>query len=120
MNSIVFLLIGDQVNFGTLGESLDAIFVAIAAVLVTRAISVYGLGWLSNQFSNNPLSFSEQTVLWWGGLRGSVSIAVALSVPVVLGDRQEIINIIFGVVLFTLLVQGLTTQWVLEKTRFNW
>ncbi len=115
VNSIVFLLIGDQVNFGTLGESLDAIFVAIAAVLVTRAISVYGLGWLSNQFSNNPLSFSEQTVLWWGGLRGSVSIAVALSVPVVLGDRQEIINIIFGVVLFTLLVQGLTTQWVLEK-----
>nr|WP_198158649.1 MULTISPECIES: Na+/H+ antiporter [unclassified Picosynechococcus] len=115
VNSIVFLLIGDQVNFGTLGESLDAIFVAIAAVLVTRAISVYGLGWLSNQFSNNPLSLSEQTVLWWGGLRGSVSIAVALSVPVVLGDRQEIINIIFGVVLFTLLVQGLTTQWVLEK-----
>lgn len=54
-------------------------------------------------------------MLWWGGLRGSVSIAVALSVPVVLGDRQEIINIIFGVVLFTLLVQGLTTQWVLEK-----
>lgn len=115
VNSIVFLLIGDQVNFATLGSSLDLIFVAIASVLVTRAISVFGLGWLSNRLSNDPLSFSEQTVLWWGGLRGSVSIAVALSVPVMIGDRQEIINIIFGVVLFTLLVQGLTTQFVLEK-----
>lgn len=117
VNSIVFLLIGDQVNFATLGESLDSIFVAIAAVLVTRAVSVFGLGWLSNQFSDEKrkLSLAEQVVLWWGGLRGSVSIAVALSVPVVLGDRQEIINIIFGVVLFTLLVQGLTTQFVLEK-----
>ncbi|MEB3225484.1 MAG: cation:proton antiporter, partial [Synechococcus sp.] len=115
VNSIVFLLIGDQVNFATLGESLDAIFVAIAAVLVTRGISVYGLGWLANRFTADPLSLAEQTVLWWGGLRGSVSIAVALSVPVILGDRQDIINIIFGVVLFTLLVQGLTTQWVLEK-----
>ncbi|AFY38093.1 sodium/proton antiporter, CPA1 family [[Leptolyngbya] sp. PCC 7376] len=115
VNSIVFLLIGDQVNFASLGESLDLIFVAIASVLVTRAISVFGLGWISNRFSKDPLSLSEQVVLWWGGLRGSVSIAVALSVPVVLGDRQEIINIIFGVVLFTLLVQGLTTQFVLEK-----
>ncbi|BAW97211.1 Na+/H+ antiporter [[Synechococcus] sp. NIES-970] len=116
VNSIVFLLIGDQVNFRTLGESLDGIFVAITAVLVTRAISVYGLSWISNRFSEKePLSLAEQTVLWWGGLRGSVSIAVALSVPVILGDRQEIINIIFGVVLFTLLVQGLTTQWLLEK-----
>ncbi len=115
VNSIVFLLIGDQVNFSSLGNSLDLIFVAIASVLVTRAISVFGLGWLSNRFSNDKLSLSEQVVLWWGGLRGSVSIAVALSVPVVLGDRQEIINIIFGVVLFTLLVQGLTTQFVLEK-----
>lgn len=115
VNSIVFLLIGDQVNFASLWESLDLIFLAIASVLVTRAISVFGLGWIANRFSKDPLTLSEKVVLWWGGLRGSVSIAVALSVPVVLSDRQEIINIIFGVVLFTLLVQGLTTQWVLQK-----
>ncbi|MGB2924393.1 MAG: Na+/H+ antiporter [Limnothrix sp.] len=115
VNSIVFLLIGDQVNFSSLGDSIDLIFVAIALVLVTRAVSVFGLGWIANRFSDDPLTFPEKLVLWWGGLRGSVSIAVALSVPVVIGDRQEIINIIFGVVLFTLLVQGLSMQWVLEK-----
>ncbi len=114
VNSIVFLLIGDQINFASLANHLDLIAIAILSVLVTRAISVFGLGWISNQFGDDQLSLKEQTVLWWGGLRGSVSIAVALSVPIVLGDRQEIIDIIFGVVLFTLLIQGLTTQWVLK------
>jgi CPA1 family monovalent cation:H+ antiporter len=48
-------------------------------------------------------------------LRGSVSIALALSVPEVFPERQKIIAIVFGVVLFTLLVQGLTTKALLEK-----
>ena len=43
-----------------------------------------------------------------------MSIAVALSVPQAIAERQTIIDIVFGVVLFTLLVQGLTTQFVLK------
>ena len=113
VNSIVFLLIGDQINFVSLKNNFDLILVAIAAVLVTRAVVIYGLGTLSNLFSKSKINLREQTVLWWGGLRGSVSIAVALSVPAVLTGRQEIIDTVFGVVLFTLLVQGLTTKWLL-------
>jgi CPA1 family monovalent cation:H+ antiporter len=60
------------------------------------------------------LPLAGQTVLWWGGLRGSVSVALALSVPAVLGERQEVIGVVFGVMLFTLLVQGLTTKPLLE------
>ncbi|AFZ36649.1 sodium/proton antiporter, CPA1 family [Stanieria cyanosphaera PCC 7437] len=115
VNSIVFLLIGDQINFTSLINNLDLISVAIAFVLITRAIVIYGLGSISNLFSSIKLNWREQTVLWWGGLRGSVSIAVALSVPALLSGRQEIIDTVFGVVLFTLLVQGLTTQWLLAK-----
>ena len=48
-------------------------------------------------------------------MRGSVSIALALSVPDVFPDREKIIAIVFGVVLFTLLVQGLTTKALLEN-----
>lgn len=48
-------------------------------------------------------------------MRGSVSIALALSVPEVFPEREKIIGIVFGVVLFTLLVQGLTTKALLEK-----
>ncbi len=114
VNSIVFLLIGDQINFSSLKNNFDLIVVAIAAILVTRAIVIFGLGNISNLFSQAKTNLREQTVLWWGGLRGSVSIAVALSVPVVLTGRQEIIDTVFGVVLFTLLVQGLSTKWLLS------
>lgn len=115
VNSIVFLLIGDQIDFSRLGQNLDLIGVTIAAVLFTRAISIYGLAAISNGLAKSQISWQKQTVLWWGGLRGSVSIALALSVPVNLAGRQDIIGTVFGVVLFTLLVEGLTTQFLLEK-----
>ena len=115
VNSIVFLLIGDQIQFSSLAESLDLIAVAIAAAVIIRLGIIFVLGNLSNWVTQNDLSWREQIVLWWGGLRGSVSIALALSVPTILDGRQEIINGVFGVVLFTLLVQGLTTQFALEK-----
>jgi CPA1 family monovalent cation:H+ antiporter len=110
VNSIVFLLIGDQVVFDGLMENLDTILVAIAVILTVRALSIFALGALSNWLSDNDdISLRGQTVLWWGGLRGSVSVALALSVPTVLAEREEIIAIVFGVMLFTLLGQGLTT-----------
>lgn len=115
VNSIVFLLIGDQISFASLKDNLGSIAVAIAAIIVTRAVSIYGLGALSNWIAKSQISWQEQTVLWWGGLRGSVSIALALSVPAILPEREKTISIVFGVVLFTLLVQGLTTKPLLEK-----
>ncbi|MDJ0578840.1 sodium:proton antiporter [Crocosphaera sp.] len=115
VNSIVFLLIGDQIKFSSLSDNLGIITIAIIAVLITRLIAIFALANLSNVFTKVDISLSEQTVLWWGGLRGSVSIALALSVPVSLTGRQDIIDTVFGVVLFTLLIQGLTTQLVLKK-----
>ncbi|NEO26009.1 MAG: sodium:proton antiporter [Kamptonema sp. SIO4C4] len=115
VNSIVFLLIGDQINFFSLSNNLDLILVAIAFVVLTRAVVIFGLGIISNQVSSRQINWRELTILWWGGLRGGVSIALALSVPVVLDGRQEIIDAVFGVVLFTLLVQGLTTRFFLQR-----
>ncbi len=115
VNSIVFLLIGDQVQFAGLAENLDSIAIAILILLGTRALSTFGLGWLSNQNRSLPITLPDLTVLWWGGLRGSVSVALALSVPVALSSRDEVIAIVFGVMLFTLLVQGLTTKPLLER-----
>ncbi len=110
VNSIVFLLIGDQVRFAILGQNFGTIGITIVAMIGVRAIAVYGLSFLSNVLGQPNISWRDQTVLWWGGLRGSVSIALALSVPSVLGEREDIIATVFGVVLFTLLVQGLTTK----------
>jgi monovalent cation:H+ antiporter, CPA1 family len=111
VNSIVFLLIGDQVRFQSLMDNADLIFIAIAISITARAISIFGFSAFSNWATNcENISFATQTVLWWGGLRGSVSVALALSVPESLAQREEIIAVVFGVMLFTLLVQGLTTQ----------
>jgi CPA1 family monovalent cation:H+ antiporter len=114
VNSIVFLLIGDQVIFDGLIKNFDKILVAIAFMSLARAISVFGLSRLSNLWTEADISWQKQVILWWGGLRGSVSVALALSVPTILREREEIIAIIFGVMLFTLLVQGLTTKPLLE------
>lgn len=116
VNSIVFLLIGDQIQFANLADNLLIIGVTIAGMVVSRFISVYVLGLFSNIVAKSDIGIPQQTILWWGGLRGSVSIALALSVPTILGDqREDIISTVFGVVLFTLLVQGLTTKPLLQK-----
>ncbi|MBE7381707.1 MAG: sodium:proton antiporter [Leptolyngbya sp. SIO1E4] len=114
VNSIVFLLIGDQVIFDGLIDNIDMILVAILVMILARAISIFSLSTLSNWWERSDISWQSQVVLWWGGLRGSVSVALALSVPETLPQREEIISIIFGVMLFTLIVQGLTTKPLLE------
>lgn len=115
VNSIVFLLLGDQILFPYFLEHLDTSLVAIAAVLMTRAVAIFGFSAISGFITHDPIPWKEQTVLWWVGLRGSVAIALALSIPALITDRQQIISNSFGVVLFTLLVQGLTTKFLLDK-----
>ena len=114
VNSIVFLLIGDQIKIDNLVANYDLIIVAIICVVISRLISIFLLCNISNLITINDLNWREQTILWWGGLRGSVSIALALSVPIVLSGRQEVIETVIGVVLFTLLIQGLTTKFFLQ------
>lgn len=114
VNSIVFLLIGDQVVFDGLIENIDTILIAIAVMILARAVSIFGLSTVSNLWDDSDISWQSQTVLWWGGLRGSVSVALALSVPESLAERDDIIAIIFGVMLFTLLVQGLSMKPILQ------
>ncbi|MEM6436640.1 MAG: sodium:proton antiporter [Cyanobacteria bacterium P01_D01_bin.115] len=117
VNSIVFLLIGDQVVFQGLIDNLPTIVIAILVMLLARAVSIFGLSQISNWWDDSDINWQNQIVLWWGGLRGSVSVALALSVPESLPERDDIIAIIFGVMLFTLLVQGLTTKPILQALK---
>jgi len=118
VNSIVFLLIGDKINFQSLGANIYPIGIAIVTVLLTRAIAIYGTTYFGNKFDYSNISLPERTVLWWSGLRGSVSIALALSVPIVLVQSQTLEAVVFGVVLFNLLVQGLSSKWLLKRLGF--
>ena len=107
-NSILFLLIGLQVNINALLASWRPIAWAILAVFVARTIVVYGLSWLAKRVTE-PIPLAWQHVLNWGDLRGAISLALALSLPLSLGPDRELLRVMtFGVVLFTLLVQSTT------------
>lgn len=114
-NSLVFLLIGLRVHVPSLVESWHPIAWSIAAVLVARVVVVYGLSWVANHVGE-PVPTRWQHVLAWGGLRGAVSLALALSLPIDLGPaRDQILIMAFGVVLFTLLVQATTIGRLLRR-----
>ncbi|HIK44271.1 MAG TPA: cation:proton antiporter [Leptolyngbyaceae cyanobacterium M65_K2018_010] len=112
---MVFLLLGDQVLFPYFMEHIGTSLVAIVAAVLSRAVAIFGFSALSGWITGCPIPWAEQTVLGWVGLRGSVAIALALSIPDLVSDRQQIISNSFGVVLFTLLIQGLTTKPLLDR-----
>lgn len=120
-NSFLFLLIGLQINLPILLTEWQSILWAILAVLAGRVLVVYGYGLVARRLGD-PVPFRWQHVLAWGGLRGAISLALALSLPVALGvERQRLLVMAYGVVLFTLLIQGTTMgpllRWVKLQTR---
>ncbi len=74
---------------------------------LARAITIYGLFPIINRFTER-VSFRWQHIVFWGGLRGSLSIALVLSLPLNLPGREQLVAMTFGAVTFSLLVQGLT------------
>jgi Na+:H+ antiporter len=90
----------------------------VVAILVGRAVVVYGLlGGTSRlvRGRNHGLPMGWLHILFWGGLRGAVAIALALSLPVDFPQRELLQEITFGIVLFTLLVQGTTVEWLIGR-----
>jgi len=114
-NSAVFLLIGvsaSRIDFNALGYT--SLFVAIVIMLVGRAASVYPLSFAFRS-SRWRIAMAEQHVLFWAGLRGALALALALSLPVGLPMRGAVIIATFGVVTFSVIVQGLTMPALLRR-----
>jgi CPA1 family monovalent cation:H+ antiporter len=117
-NSFVFLLIGMNVQFAELIRFGQPAFVAVVGVLVARVVSVYVLGGMVRLFKAD-LPFSYLHVMVWGGLRGAVSLALALSLPLALPEQRQLQAMTFAVVLFTLLVQATTIRSLLKRLGFT-
>jgi CPA1 family monovalent cation:H+ antiporter len=119
VNSLVFLLIGLEMDWGQLQPNLGLVLVAVLAVLFSRILVVYGLTWVHGLFDRSgriPVAYRH--VMYWGGLRGAISLALALSLTGSMFDDvvvTELQMMTFGVVLFTLLVQGTTIAPLLRR-----
>jgi len=105
-NGLVFLLLGLTVDVPRLLANAGPAAVAIVAVLAARVAVV----WLSSRLTGwrHALSRPQRIVTVWGGLRGALTVALALGIPTTVAGRDVLIAMAFGVVLFTLVVQGLT------------
>lgn len=115
VNSLVFLLIGLTIDLQLLLDNIVYIVVGIVAVLVGRAIAVYGLGWALDH-PRDKLTMRYRHVLFWGGLRGAIGLALALSLPTLPDNwRESLLAMTFGVVLFTLLIQSTTIKGLLDR-----
>ena len=80
-NSLVFLFLGLEIEISQLWPNVIPIIVAVFAVLFSRAIVVYGITFLYSRFASLPqkIPFSYRHVMFWGGLRGAISLALALT-----------------------------------------
>lgn len=117
LNTVLFTLIGMAVLVVYLDlEHLLFAVAAIAVSLVARYVSVVVpvqlLGWLTDEKAV-PGSIA---VLTWGGLRGGILAALALGLPATLPERSLLLAGAYGIVLFTVVVQGLTVERLVRKT----
>ena len=114
LNSLLFLAIGFEIVAITItGSIISAIALTVPIVLLARLVAVAGpittLG-LRQEFSRGVIP-----ILTWGGLRGGISVALALSLPEN-PHKPLLLAITYGVVIFSIVVQGLTLERVVRAT----
>lgn len=134
VTGIAFGLIGLEVQpvlaavGGRWDELLPAAGVVVAAVVIVRLLWLLPAAWVARKLHRRkdldediPMSWRETTVVWWSGMRGVASVALALAVPLTVDggepfpEREAILFLAFAVVLATLVLQGLTLPWLVRR-----
>jgi len=113
LNSFIFLLVGFEVDLVRLWSAWPEILIAYLAMMLARAGVVFGVYVIRGRV----VPFSWSAALTWGGLRGALSMVLALSLPFALPNRDLLITITFGVVLLSIVVQGLTMPALIRRLR---
>jgi CPA1 family monovalent cation:H+ antiporter len=114
--ALIFVIMGLVITFEMFRDQWLAMLIAIAAALGARALAIFLLAPLA-RFIGPPIPKDWRLILSWGGLRGVIAIALVLSLPTELPYWWTVQSMVFGVVLFSLLVQGISTNWLIKKLR---
>jgi CPA1 family monovalent cation:H+ antiporter len=118
VNTFIFLLIGLEINPLTLWKTLPAVLLAVVAYQMGRIFSVYPLLAAVRLF-DRPIPLRWQHVLFLGNIKGSLSMALALSLPTALPGRGELIALVFGTVLLSLVGQGVSLPWLVQRLQLS-
>ena len=116
VNSIIFIVLGLNEASQDFGRSMLAIGVAIIAVIIARAVAIYPISALYSK-SKWKIDSEHQHIMFWGGLRGALALALALGIPESVPYRAEILTVTFGVVAFSVFAQGLTMTPLLRSLK---
>ena len=109
-NTLIFLMVGLQIDLVVLWDSIDLIALVVVAMLISRAIVVFGVVPILGKLpGSEPIGMPFRAVMYWGGLRGAIALAIVLSLPP-FEYKDTLISIVMGAVLFTLVVQGLSIE----------
>ncbi|MEU4654174.1 Na+/H+ antiporter [Streptomyces sp. NPDC023723] len=134
VTGVAFGLIGLELHnavrtaSGHWAELLGWAGAVVGVVILVRLVWLLPATWLTKRLhaqrdrdEDIPMSLRETVVMWWAGMRGVASVALALAIPLETDDgapfphREELIFIAFGVILVTLLLQGLTLPWLVGR-----
>jgi CPA1 family monovalent cation:H+ antiporter len=120
LNAMLFVLLGLQ--FPDLIDELEAEIVSIgdllgAAALTSAAVIAVRMATVFTPFAIPAMPWRERIVVGWSGMRGAISLAAALSVPLAVADRPQILFFTFVVILVTLVGQGLTLPGLMRALR---
>jgi CPA1 family monovalent cation:H+ antiporter len=107
LNSIVFLLIGLEVNLQTLLGSWQVILVAYLVITAGRALIIFGASSLLHR-TRERIPWAWSAILTWGGIRGALPMVLVLSLPKDFPHQELLVSMTFGVVILSVLAHGLT------------
>ncbi|MFJ8935520.1 Na+/H+ antiporter [Streptomyces sp. NPDC102365] len=134
VTGVAFGLIGLELHnairtaSGRWGEMLGWAAAIVGVVVFVRLVWLLPATWLAQRLhakrdfdEDIPTTWRETVVMWWAGMRGVASVALALAIPLEtengqpFPNREEMIFIAFGVIMVTLVVQGLSLPWLVRK-----
>lgn len=113
-HALIFVMMGLVITFDMFANYWLAMIVAIVAAIGARGLAVFLVAPLA-RFVGPPITKNWRLILSWGGLRGVIAAALVLSLPVDLPYWEMVQAMVFGVVLFSLLVQGTTSTRLIRK-----
>jgi len=119
-NWLIFLLVGLTVDVGALVDVLPIVAWVAFAMFLSRGLAIYTLLPLAARLPGaEPIDRGYQTVIFWGGVRGGVALAIALSLPESVPSRELLITLTTGAVLISLAAQMFTIDRVVRYFRLD-